>query len=83
MSEHSFFLVTCRDDIKTVCRPSDWAINWRLPVQEEITPVQNWRSPVQGKSPPEQVKEPKGNSKWLLVSLQSATLGLLKMHARV
>ena len=41
--------------MKTVRRPSDRDVNWRLPVQ--------------GKSHPVQVKEPYGNSKRLLVDL--------------
>ena len=27
VSEHAFLRVICRDDMKTVCRPSDWGVN--------------------------------------------------------
>ena len=61
VSEHSFLRVICRDDMQTVRRTSDRGINW---------------SPhpllLQGQSPV-QVKEPYGNSKWLLVGLHPAT----------
>ena len=50
------FHVIWRHKMKTVCRPSDRDVNWR--------------SPVQGKS--HQVKEPYGNSNWLLVGLHPA-----------
>ena len=62
MTEHAFLHVICRHEMKTVCRPSDRDVNWR--------------SPVQGKSHHVQVKEPYGNSNWLLVDLHPATRGL-------
>ena len=52
-----------------VCRPSDRDVNWR--------------PPVQGKSHPVQVKEPYGNSKWLLVGLPGVyNVHLPRMSAR-
>ena len=59
MSKHAFLLVICRDNTKTVRRPSDRPVNWR--------------SLVQGKSAHVQVKESDGNSKWLLVGLHPVT----------
>ena len=58
MSEQASLRVICRHDMKTVSLPSDQDVNWR--------------PPVQGKSHPVQVKEPYGNSKWLLVGLHHA-----------
>ena len=61
VSKHAFLHVICRDDMKTVRRPSDRHVNWR--------------PHVQGKSPPVQVKEPYIRySKWLSVGLHPATL---------
>ena len=47
--------------MKKVCRPLDRDVNW---------------SPVQGKSHHVQIKEPYGNSNWLLVGLHIATRGV-------
>ena len=53
--------------MKTVRRPADRDVKWR--------------PPVQGKSHPVQVKEPYGNSKWLLVGLHPATRsGVYNVH---
>ena len=64
MSEQAFLFlyVICSYEMKTVYRPSDRDVNWR--------------SPVQGKSHHVQVKEPYGNSNWLLVGLHFATRGV-------
>ena len=56
VSVHDFHRVICRDDMKTVRRPSDRDVNWRPPVHEKSIPVQ--------------FKEPYGNSKWLLVGCE-------------
>ena len=65
MSEHAFLHVICRHEMKTVRRPSDREVNWR--------------SPVQGKSHHVQVKEPYGNSNWLLIAF-ILQLGVYNTH---
>ena len=70
MSEHAFLYVICRHEMKTVRRPSDRDINWKSPVQEKSHHVQ--------------VKEPYGNSNWLLVlklyQAQATTYQLLHTY---
>ena len=40
VSERAFLGVIYRDDIKSVCRPSNRNVNWRSPVQGKSPPVQ-------------------------------------------
>ena len=58
LSEYAFFHVICRDDMKTVCRPSVLALT---------------RGTYAWKSSLVHVKEPYSNSKWLLLGLQLKT----------
>ena len=51
--------VICRDDTRSVLRPSDQDVNWM--------------SPVQGKSPLVQVKEPYGNLDMVTCRLSSCS----------
>ena len=59
MSEHAFTSCHLQECYENSMRPSDRDVNWR--------------PPVQGKAHPEQVKEPYGNSNWLLVGFHLAT----------
>ena len=40
VSEQASLRVFCRDDMKTVCHPSDQNLNWTPPVQGQSSPVQ-------------------------------------------
>ena len=40
VSEHASLGVICRDNMDTVRRPSDQDINWRSPVQGQLSPMQ-------------------------------------------